>query len=395
MSIRATAGRTASASRQFLGLPWSAKVLCLKGGPLPAGDALPAEAAIDEAIDWLRRAQDHSLSQDGGVARHYSLLDGWGPSYPETTGYIVPTMLDYAERRGDDGARRRAHRMLDWLVSIQFPEGGFQGGVIGAEPRVPVTFNTGQILLGLARGARECAEYLEPMRRAAEWLVAAQDGDGCWRRHPTPFAAPGEKTYDTHVAWGLLEAARTAAEPRYAAAALANVRWALGRQQANGWLAQCCLDDPRQPLTHTLGYALRGMVEAYRYSGDTELGYACRRTADGLLGAMSDDGHLAGRLRADWRAAVRWSCLTGTAQIAICWWLLGDGDERYRRAARIATDHVRRSIDARGGAGVRGGVAGSRPLYGAYGRYQYLAWAAKFFIDAQALVMGDTASVCA
>lgn len=40
------------------------------------------------------------------------------------------------------------------------------------------------------------------MRRAADWLVETQDADGCWRRHPTPFAEPGEKVYETHVAWG-------------------------------------------------------------------------------------------------------------------------------------------------------------------------------------------------
>jgi len=26
--------------------------------------------------------------------------------------------------------------MLEWLVLIQFPEGGFQGGTIGAQPKV-------------------------------------------------------------------------------------------------------------------------------------------------------------------------------------------------------------------------------------------------------------------
>ena len=115
------------------------------------------------------------------------------------------------DRGGPAGeeARRRARRMLDWLVSIQLPEGGFQGGTIDHAPVVPVTFNTGQVLLGLAAGVEEFGEaYIEPMRRAADWLVATQDRDGCWRRHPSPFAAPGEKTYETHVAWGLLEADR-------------------------------------------------------------------------------------------------------------------------------------------------------------------------------------------
>ena len=55
-----------------------------------------------EALAWIARAQDHSLSADGGVARHYCLVTGWGTSYPETTGYIVPTII----REGTKAWRR-------------------------------------------------------------------------------------------------------------------------------------------------------------------------------------------------------------------------------------------------------------------------------------------------
>ncbi len=62
---------------------------------LPAEDP-GIDRVIEESIAWLCRAQDRSASADGGVARHYSLITGWGSSYPETTGYIVPTLLTYA-----------------------------------------------------------------------------------------------------------------------------------------------------------------------------------------------------------------------------------------------------------------------------------------------------------
>jgi hypothetical protein len=346
------------------------------------------ERVVAEALAWLGRAQDQSRSQDGGAARHFSLIDGWSASYPETTGYIVPTLLACARRFGDDTLRQRARRMLDWLVSIQFPEGGFQGGVIGDTPVVPVTFNTGQILIGLAAGVGEFGDpYREPMRRAADWLAHTQDADGCWRRHPTPFAQPGEKTYETHVAWGLLEAARVEPRPDWTAAALRNVRWALGHQRDNGWFDRCCLEDERAPLTHTLGYALRGVLEAFRYTQDATLLRAGRRTADGLLTALHRDGFLPGRLGPDWRGRVRWACLTGTAQLAYCWLMLyqDTGADPYREAAFAANRYLRRTLAVDGLPGVRGGVRGSFPIDGDYGPYQYLNWACKFFIDSQLL----------
>ncbi|MGH7052880.1 MAG: hypothetical protein ACREFA_03565, partial [Stellaceae bacterium] len=185
------------------------------------------ERIIDECVAWLARAQDASASADGGVARHYGLVSGWGPSYPETTGYIVPTLLAYAAQAGRGDLAGRARCMLDWLVAIQLPDGGFQGGVIGASPVVPTVFNTGQILIGLAAGERSFGGYGEPLRRAAEWLMSVQDADGCWRRHASPFARPGEKAYDTHVAWGLIEAAAVDPTAGYGEAACANLRWAL------------------------------------------------------------------------------------------------------------------------------------------------------------------------
>ena len=170
---------------------------------------IPIEVAVSEALAWIARAQDHSLSADGGVARHYCLVSGWSTSYPETTGYIVPTIIREGRKRGDASLLDRARRMLDWLVSIQMPSGAFRGGAIGDSPLVPVTFNTGQILLGLAAGVTEFgAHYRRAMLAAADWLVRTQDSDGCWRKHPTPFAAPGEKTYETHAALGLFEADR-------------------------------------------------------------------------------------------------------------------------------------------------------------------------------------------
>ena len=355
---------------------------------LPLQDPGP-HRVVGECLAWIACAQDCSTSEDGGVARHFSLISGWGASYPETTGYIVPTMLAGARQTGQSQYVERAKRMLDWLVEIQFPEGGFQGGVIGAEPRVPVTFNTGQILLGLAAGTKEFGEprYRNAMNRAADWLRETQDEDGCWRRFPTPFAEPGEKAYESHVAWGLLEAARIESRQDWAEAALRNVRWSLKHQRPNGWIDQCCLLDPSRPLSHTLGYALRGLVEAYRYSAEPELLQAAERTGRGLMGAMNAEGFLPGRLHSDWRAAVSSACLTGTAQAACCWYLLHDmtGDATHIDAARVATRYVRRTVRVDGAAETRGAVKGSFPIDGDYGRFEYLNWACKFLLDANLL----------
>lgn len=343
-------------------------------------------AAVTASLQWLKRAQDCSKSADGGVARHFSLRTGWAESYPETTGYIIPTFLECGFALNSDELVARARRMLDWCVSIQLPSGAFSAGTISAQPQVPTTFNTGQILIGLAAGARAFEEerYVRAMHRAASWLRDSQDEDGCWRKFPTPFAKAGEKTYETHASWGLFEVARLAPNSGYGEAGLKQVSWALSKQQDNGWFADCCLDDPARPLTHTIGYALRGVLEAYRYSGQRSFLKAACRTGHALLEALTSTGQLSGRFRSDWSAAVDWICLTGTAQIADCWLMLFEftGDWRFQDGARKANSFVRRLVRTHDHPDVLGGVKGSFPVGGAYGRYEYLNWAAKFFIDA-------------
>jgi Squalene-hopene cyclase C-terminal domain len=374
--------------RDSLALGAAAKAERRRDRSAGLGEDQGIERTVAESLAWLGRAQDHSTSHDGGVARHYSLISGWGASYPETTGYIAPTLLTCSEKQRNEALRQRGRHMLDWLVRIQFPEGGFQGGTINSKPAVPVTFNTGQILLGLSSGAASFGEpYLGAMHRAAEWLVRSQDPDGCWRKHATRFAAPGEKAYETHVAWGLLEAAQVAGEQRYADAAMKNVHWALTKQQRNGWFADCCLTDPSQPLTHTLGYALRGILQAYLYAQEASLLEAGRRTGEGLLSAIEPAGFLPGRLDQSWQGTVTWSCLTGSVQIAHCLLLLYQTthDARFRDAAFALNAYVRRTIRLDGAAETRGAVKGSFPISGDYGRYQYPNWAAKFFIDSNLL----------
>lgn len=368
--------------------------------PLPAGaiaelqadrEGLPAHdpgnaAVIDAATRWLCTAQDKSASADGGVARDFSLVKGWATSYPETTGYIIPTIIEMANRTGNADLHARARRMLDWCVAIQRDDDGFMGGKIDATPVVSVTFNTGQILIGLAAGAKAYGDepYQKAMHRAAAFLRDNQDPDGCWRKHPTPFAKPGEKAYETHVAWGLFEADRIAPGHGYGESGLRQVDWALTKQQPNGWFGSNCLTDAERPLTHTIGYVLRGVLEAHRFSGRADLLAAAVRTGSSLVDAVGADGYLAGRIDQNFRPAVEYVCLTGSVQIAHCLFILFrlTGEQRYLDAGRRLTKFVRRTVRLDGPIETRGAVKGSFPVNGDYGQWEYLNWAAKFCIDA-------------
>jgi hypothetical protein len=68
---------------------------------------------IREAMNWLLRAQN--MTSDHGVSEAFHMYHGWLPSYPETTGYIIETFLDYYQFTEETIFRDRALDMANWL----------------------------------------------------------------------------------------------------------------------------------------------------------------------------------------------------------------------------------------------------------------------------------------
>jgi hypothetical protein len=354
--------------------------------------ALSGAEALDRAMAWICRAQD--ASADGGVARSYSLTyhpffqrRGWLPSYPETTGYIIPTMFEYAKRTGRGEFFARAVRMADWECDVQMPNGAVMGGTVDTPP-TPAVFNTGQVLFGWVRAFQETGNerYLASARRAGDFLLFVQDSDGAWRKSLSNYAsgAMSSYTYNTRSAWGLLLLAEASGEAKYRDAAVANVDYALTKQQPNGWFANNCLSDASKPLLHTIAYSLRGILEIGIALNREEYIDAARVAADALLAAQRPDGSLPGRFDREWRPAADYSCLTGNVQMGTVWsGLYGvTGEEKYLHALARANSFTR-SVQWQDPAkpDLDGGVSGSFPLHGRYGRFEILNWAVKFFAD--------------
>ncbi len=355
--------------------------------------AANAEDHLVAAIEWLVRAQDATL--DGGVSRGYSVawhpyfrIRGWQPAYPETTGYLIPTMYDAACRLDRPDLRERAVRMADWELQVQLPSGAVQSGVIGEQlVPAPAVFNTGQVLFGLVRAHMETGrdEYLSGARRAADYMVRAQGADGNFEHGRSAVARDDCTTYYTRAAWALCVFGTYVQERRYTDAAERNVRFGLAQQLDNGWFRANCLSDPDRPLLHTIAYAVEGILGCGLLLRREEYVAAARKTAVALARQQRPDGGLSGRFARDWSAQASWDCLTGDAQMAAVWWHIGGttGDaDLQARAHRMCRFLMRTQNRAAPDPGLAGGIKGSFPIDGDYGRYEVLNWPTKFFVDA-------------
>src|SRR5271154_2862557 len=102
--------------------PWRPRHLRLIGrdllGTSPGVEQSHAEH-LGAAIAWLCRAQDvrDGNADAGGVSAGWSFEDGWLPSYPETSGYIIETFIAAASVLHQPELLARANRIIDWELS--------------------------------------------------------------------------------------------------------------------------------------------------------------------------------------------------------------------------------------------------------------------------------------
>ena len=337
-------------------------------------------------MEWLKRAQDST--GDGGVSSGYFKHYGWDASYPETTGYIIPTFFDYAHLANDIDCRRRAVAMSDFLLSIQMDNGAFRLGNHGAFPiGIPHIFDSGQIMQGLTRCYRETKQekYLESAVKTGNWLVESQDKDGAWRKYS--YRAVTHTTY-TRVGLALLELFEVVEDRKYKEAAIKNIEWAISKCNKKGWFHDCGgeIELMSNPWTHFIAYAAEGILECGVKLNNNNFIRVSTRTMNSILTKFKIENRIRGTYYNNWESNDNYSCLTGDAQIALIWVRIFElsKDRTYYDCAVKLNDYLKTTQYLHHwNKGVEGGIKGSQPIYGRYNPHRYLNWAAKFFADLQ------------
>lgn len=346
------------------------------------------------AIDWLCRAQDPRKNETypGCAAASGQVEDSGLAVYPQSTSYVIETFIAAAQYLGRPELIDRARMMIDADLTLQAADGAFPGPVDGAGCH-PVIFNQGQIMHGLLAGylSLDRQDCLEAALRAGHWLVAQQDGDGCFRKlehQGVPHA------YNARALWALAALGVIAHESSFVRAARHNLDWALSQQTPSGWFASNALMPGKHPFTYTIAHTLRGFIEVAVLLGEEHYLAAGEHAARALMAQQRPDGGLAGTYDDGWTPTARHVCLTGLTQMALCWLRLAqiNGDQRYREAAWRAIAYVKRTQRiADNDPGIRGAIPGSTLIWGADSRFALPHWAAKFFADALMMDMTNVA----
>jgi hypothetical protein len=347
------------------------------------GDAgFDTNAARRAASLWLLRSIE--VCDGYASSKGYRFMRGWMPPYPETSGYIIPTLLLLANEENETTSYSLiAQKIGEWLIKRQLPNGGFLGGEVGTLTE-PDVFDTGMIVLGFNALLHEfdVPEVRLALARACRFLLSAMDGAGCFVRHINHGVL---HAYNVRAAWGLLAAGSLLAEDSFIEAANRNARWTISQQNEAGFFRNNVFKRGGNANTHGTAYVMRGLLEIHELSGEPAYLTAVLRAARALQKRYHENGWIASELAPDWGFLSSHICLTGYAQLAIIYYRLYQktSDETFRQTADQLLQDVGRTQDLGDQSKpYYGAIAGSFPIYGRYAPLQYPNWASKFFIDA-------------
>lgn len=348
----------------------------------PPLGAAETELHLGAAIGWLERSIDACNGR--GSSKGYAFLRGWLPAYPETSGYIVPTLLTIARMGRGEAYRRKAGEIVDWLCSLQRPDGGFLAREIGAST-APDVFDSGMILLGFNAMLFEAHQnaIARAARKTADFLVSALDREGCFARHLSHDIV---HTYNVRSAWALVAYGTLAGEQLFIDAGRANAEWTLAQRNAAGFFEKNAFKPRANANLHGIAYVMQGLVEIGALVREQRYWESVLPATRALMAAMREQGWIAAELGPQWQFLSSYVCLTGYAQLALVCFRLFDltGELEFRTAGEQLISSVadRQQLSRDHRSAVHGAIPGSFPIYGRYAPLQYPNWATKFFIDA-------------
>jgi uncharacterized protein YyaL (SSP411 family) len=368
--------------------------LSAAASPFSPGRPRVWDDSIEAGIRWL--CLSHDVTGRKGCSGGFSLMRGWGDAFPETTGYILQTLLEYGLRKANPEHVGRACQMGDWEIDVQNRDGGVIHGDYTGERKPSSVFNTGMVMHGWLdlHEAGKGIRYLEAAVRAGRFLAEKQDHDGIWRGEIEYNDIP--HTYNARTSWALLRLAEVTDEDSFRQAALRQLDWVLSTQQPNGWFEWCIFRLNTQPNTHAIAYTLRGLVESYAITGHEAYLRAAVTTSLALIEKLERHGKLAGNFDRAWHPAAWYECLTGTAQLGGVWMRLYEitAEQRFLDAGLKAIGIAASRQSRVDWAPIRGALAGSYPIYGRYAPFRFPNWATKFLVDGlmkRADILGENA----
>jgi hypothetical protein len=338
--------------------------------------------SFEKSLNWLLRSIE--INQGQGSSAYFHIVRGWSSPYPETTGYIIPTLWQVHDILPDRHIDKIAIGLTDWLIKIQKKDGSFpQGLELGEMPEV---FDGGQILFGLYTTWIKTSEvkYKSRIIELAQWILDQQCESGAFNKNT--YISGYSPSYHIRIVWALLLVKDVYPDSNFLLQKAQNgLQYYAGLLTEDGSFTNWGLRPDANGLTHTIAYTLRGFFECALLLKDTHWIDTVMKATQSLIIEMENKPYLAGDYDLNWNGDYSYRCLTGEAQLSI--FLRRLYTYTNCEAYNIFADQLLNQISSKQintlfFRDLHGGFFASAPFYGKYMRFMMNNWTVKFYLDA-------------
>jgi len=288
---------------------------------------------------------------------------------------MIETLLKFDHLFPELHLKKYTENSAEWLLTQQLPSGSFPALLAGNQ--TPSFFNSGMIVFGLLEidNVTPQAAIKDSMGKLATWLHSLN-----WEE--TIQKAPA---YFTRALWAYQLLACYLEDEYLKAQVKTSMETICERITEEHTLKSWGFDGKDRAFTHTIAYTWRGIFEYGRLTKQPEYIAHSTKFLTKLTSVYNRKHRLAGSYDQEWKGDYSYICTTGNAQLSYLAQEVGLylqhkgfinlGKLLFEDIADL--QHCGR-IDPE----LKGAIAGSYPIWGAYMRFKYPNWAVKFYLDA-------------
>lgn len=331
----------------------------------------------EAGLGWLMRSIDATGGQGSShiFSRWRYPPTGWHLGYPETTGYIIETLLDYETDFPQLPLSEYAMKSADWLLTQQLDNGAFPALLAGSYK--PSLFNSGMIVFGLLHVENVAPDLnrKSALDKLRSWLHSI----------PEDQIISVESSYFSRALWAYFLLAIDHADFALQDKIKSLAQTIYKRKNKHSAIDHWGFDRKHTAYTHTIAYTLRGFLELGILLNEMNYVALVTDAMDKLRLDRKKRHRLAGSYDGSWQGDYSYRCVTGHAQLSIISFRLFQwtDDSKWLDFGRclfedIISDQKLKPIDSQ----LHGAVPGSKPIWGTYMRGKYPNWSVKFYLDA-------------
>lgn len=333
--------------------------------------------ALKANLQWLNKS--FLPNKNEGSSGHRKMTGEWTPPYPETTGYLLSTLLTANKYAPELKFKEMIFKQYDFFVKLQKADGSFPQSL---ENPNPIVFDTAQIILGLLAIApafkQTPKEILFTIKKAKNWLKEQLNEEGLFTTHN--YIEDYNPAYYSRIAWAIL-ASEVVSESKASEKSKTLVARLAKLQNENLTFKDWSLHPKSPALTHNIAYTLRGLWECGEILNNKKLKKSATLTLDHLSGIILSEKKVAGTYDQNWKGDYSFICSTGNAQLALLYLKVFEKTKLVKYLEPVALllkplINKQRSVSINNGA-----IPSSIPIWGKYQRFTFSNWTQKFYSD--------------